>query len=77
MTHFPEQAGAIYLINAPQIVQRIWALIKKFLDPATAQRCTIYSGCPVEKLNRNIDKTVIPEEWGGTNPLKLHHVKMC
>lgn len=65
--NFPELAGPIYLINAPTVASALWRVAKNFLDPTVAAKIEIHSGVPTELLESRIDKSVLFEEYGGTN----------
>jgi hypothetical protein len=68
--YYPEMVGHILLINAPRIVSIIFnRCFKHFLDPVTASKVEIHSGC--ERLLELADPSVIPVEFGGTSPFVL------
>ena len=65
--NFPEIAGPIYLINVPSIVSGVWKIIKAFLDPSIVAKIQIHSQVPTELMLERIEKSVLFEEYGGTN----------
>ena len=71
--HFPELGGRISLINAPSIVATLWPLVKKFLDPNTAAKITISSGCPTDTLVQLYGADALPQYLGGRNPVDIAH----
>mmetsp|Transcript_35742 Transcript_35742/g.91905 ORF Transcript_35742/g.91905 Transcript_35742/m.91905 type:complete len:454 (-) Transcript_35742:278-1639(-) len=75
--HFPEQAGQIFLINAPPMVAMLWSAAKRILDPAVAAKVNIFSGVPTEKLLEIVEPEVLPQELGGRNPLVFPHAITC
>lgn len=65
-TNYPEVVDRIYVLNAPSYYNAIWGLIKKFIDPVTAEKLVIVSPAEVlEKLSEDIDLENIPKVFGG------------
>lgn len=57
------------VLNAPKFFSLSWGLIKKFIDPRTAQRIHVYSSGEkgMTALRQMVDQTEIPVDYGGTN----------
>ena len=57
------------ILNAPKFFTLSWGLIKKFIDPRTAQRIHVYSSGEkgMTALRQMVDQTEIPVDYGGTN----------
>ncbi|KUL84870.1 hypothetical protein ZTR_08208 [Talaromyces verruculosus] len=54
------------VLNAPSYYNTIWGLIKRFIDPVTAEKLVIVSPNEVlEKLTEDIDLENIPKVFGG------------
>lgn len=53
-------------MNAPSYYNAIWGLIKRFIDPVTAEKLVIVSPSEVlERLTEEIDMENIPKVFGG------------
>lgn len=72
-TFYPEFAGSVVLINAPTFMSRVWSLGKKFIDPTTAEKVKIISGPYSDTIIEQFGLDVIPQEYGGTNPMTVPH----
>lgn len=70
-THFPEFAGPIILVNTPPMVARLYSLVKKFLDPATAEKVSLVSDLGTSVMAEKFGIDVVPEAYGGKNPIKI------
>jgi len=75
--HFPEQAGQIFLYNAPLLMETIWCFVKRILDPSVAAKVAIHRGVPTEEFLKLIPAEVLPQELGGENPVKYPHAVTC
>lgn len=65
-TCYPEVVDKIYLVNAPPYFSKIWALVKGWIDPNTAQKLVIVPPADVlTTLLETIDIECIPERYGG------------
>uniref|UniRef100_A0A093VEW7 SEC14 cytosolic factor n=1 Tax=Talaromyces marneffei PM1 TaxID=1077442 RepID=A0A093VEW7_TALMA len=65
-TNYPEVVDRIYVLNAPSYYNTIWGLIKRFIDPVTADKLVIVSPNEVlEELSEDIDLENIPKVFGG------------
>ncbi|KAI0531562.1 CRAL/TRIO domain protein [Xylaria digitata] len=65
-TCYPEVVDRIYVLNAPPYFSRIWALLKGWVDPNTANKLIIVSPADVlTTLLETIDIECIPERYGG------------
>jgi hypothetical protein len=53
-------------LNAPSYYNKIWGIIKRFIDPVTAEKLVIVSPTEVlDKLTEDIDLKNIPRVFGG------------
>jgi CRAL/TRIO domain len=57
------------IINAPSFFSMFWGLLKKFIDPRTAQRIQVFSNSAkgLAALRKLVDEHEIPVDYGGTN----------
>ena len=57
------------VLNAPGFFSMFWGIIKKFIDPRTAQRIQVFSNEQkgLAALEQLVEKKQIPEDYGGTN----------
>ena len=51
----------------------IFAIIKPFVDPTTVQKFIVCSDLGTEALLKEIDESVLPVEYGGSNPFVVPH----
>lgn len=64
---YPERLKALIMINVPWYFTAMWAIIKPWVDPVTAEKFQLVrSGSYREKLKEYFDDDNIPEEYGGT-----------
>ena len=68
-SHFPELAGKVMLINAPSFLPRLFAIVKRFLDPVTASKISIHNGPSRKELIEAYGVDAVPMEYGGLNPV--------
>ncbi|RAK95858.1 SEC14 family lipid-binding protein [Aspergillus ibericus CBS 121593] len=65
-TCYPETIDKIFVGNAPFYFPKIWAFLKNFIDPVTAEKLVITkSGDVYETLLKGMDHDVIPSQFGG------------
>ncbi|KAI1362252.1 CRAL/TRIO domain protein [Xylaria arbuscula] len=65
-TCYPEVVDRIYVLNAPPFFPRIWAFLKGWFDPKTADKLVIVPPADVlSTLLKEIDIECIPERYGG------------
>ncbi|KAI1818648.1 CRAL-TRIO domain-containing protein [Poronia punctata] len=65
-TSFPEVVDTVYVLNAPAYFGKIWNLLKKWVDPRTAEKLVILTKSEVlPRLTASIDLEAIPQEHGG------------
>jgi hypothetical protein len=57
------------IINAPGFFSMFWGLLKKFIDPRTAQRIQVFSNSAkgLAALRKLVEEKEIPVDYGGTN----------
>jgi len=71
--NFPEMAGPIVMINAPPVAEKCWLLVKPFLDKSLIEKFKFFQGVPYDYLLTLMDKSVLFEEYGGTNKTDFPH----
>ena len=66
---FPETLHCMLILNAPGFFAFSWGLIKKLIDPRTAQRIQVFSSKSkgMAALQQLIAPEQIPVNYGGTN----------
>jgi hypothetical protein len=66
---FPQTLHYMLIINAPTFFSIAWDLIKKFIDPRTAQRIRMFSNSAkgLAALRELVEEKEIPVDYGGTN----------
>ncbi|KAM7196550.1 CRAL-TRIO domain containing protein [Rhypophila sp. PSN 637] len=65
-TCYPEVIDRIYVLNASAYFARIWAVIKKWVDPRTAAKLVIVQSSEVmDTLLESMDIDDIPKQYGG------------
>ena len=73
---YPELLGGLFFLNAPQIFQKPWALVKNVIDPATRQKIFMLGGPksyePIFKAG--FPPETLPDIWGGLD--KGHHISV-
>jgi len=63
--YYPERMGKFYIINAPWGFSMIWSVIKKFLDPVTAEKIHILNYKYQSEILKQVPKQNLPVEFGG------------
>lgn len=57
------------VLNAPSAFSKIWGLLKKWIDPRTAEKLVIVHSAEVlASLSETIDNKNIPQQYGGRFP---------
>ena len=69
--YYPETMAKHFIINAPWIFTGVWAMIKPWLDPTTANKIKVIGNNYQEILFEVIDPQQIPKEFGGTSEMQL------
>ncbi|PKK66225.1 hypothetical protein RhiirC2_664391, partial [Rhizophagus irregularis] len=64
--YYPERLGKLFVVNAPFIFVKIWALAKKWLDPGMLKKVHICDKDFKKVLLEHIDAENIPSFLGGT-----------
>ncbi|XP_030067816.1 alpha-tocopherol transfer protein-like [Microcaecilia unicolor] len=62
---FPIRIKAVHVINEPRIFKGIFAILKPFLKEKIVNRFFLH-GSDLSSLHRNIPRTILPVEYGGT-----------
>jgi hypothetical protein len=63
---YPETLGKMLVINAPWLINKIWAVIKGWLDPRTCQKIEIIGGKDgIKRLRELVSKDQLPARYGG------------
>jgi hypothetical protein len=57
------------VLNAPKFFSMSWVIIRKLIDPRTAQRIQVFSSGDkgLRALHKMVDESQIPVDYGGTN----------
>jgi len=76
-TFYPETLGTHFIINAPVIFTAIWAFVKPWLDPVTADKVQIIFSKSSARtaLLKVIDASQLPTEYGGTSSFVVEPVR--
>jgi hypothetical protein len=72
--HFPETVGASMIINVSNSVLSAWKVVKNMIDPSTVEKLTLHVGIPSDVLLQNIDREVLPTEYGGDRNISIPHL---
>jgi len=71
--HYPERAGAVYVINVPAWFKMIWNVVKPWVDEATLKKISILRD--KAEIRRAMEERIplhnIPQEYGGKSPYPL------
>jgi hypothetical protein len=62
---YPERLDHIIMINVPWFFTAIWAMIKPWIDPVTAEKFVLIGSDYLSTLRKYIDDSQIPVELGG------------
>ncbi|PYH40160.1 CRAL-TRIO domain-containing protein [Aspergillus saccharolyticus JOP 1030-1] len=69
-TCYPETIETIYVCNAPVYFSTVWAIVKNFIDPVTADKMVFLNDSQVyPALETIIDHANIPQQFGGALPV--------
>ncbi|KAK3399184.1 CRAL-TRIO domain-containing protein [Sordaria brevicollis] len=70
-TCYPEVVARVYVLNASSYFSKIWSVLKKFIDPRTAEKLVIVQKEDVlPTLKETIDIENIPIQYGGRLDIK-------
>ncbi|EED14462.1 CRAL/TRIO domain protein [Talaromyces stipitatus ATCC 10500] len=65
-TCYPETIDRIHVCNAPTYFSQMWNILKKFVDPVTAEKIVVLKSVDVYPvLNQSIHHDDIPTQFGG------------
>ena len=64
--YYPERLHILFMINAPWFFTAMWAMIKPWVDPVTAEKIHIVGSNYISVLREYIDDKYIPLEYGGS-----------
>ncbi|KAG2026227.1 hypothetical protein GB937_001734 [Aspergillus fischeri] len=65
-TCYPETIDRVFLCNPPSYFAKIWSMMKKFIDPVTAEKIVMLGSADVYgTLNKYIHHDDIPVQFGG------------
>jgi len=65
--HYPESLGKTWLINCPWYFNKIWNIVKPFIDKDTLSKLFVNSGVPLEELLKVLPRALLLKELGGEN----------
>jgi len=63
---YPERLQTLYMINTPVFFTTIWAMIRRWINPVTAQKIRMIGKDYQAVLKEVISEDQIPVEYGGT-----------
>ena len=63
---YPERLHKLLMINAPSTFTFLWAVVRPWLHPVTAEKIQIVGSNYHDVLKEHIDEHQIPVEYGGT-----------
>ena len=69
--NYPERLGQCLIVNAPRVFAVVWSGVSRFIDPATQRKLRILNSSGksiVEQLSEVIDRSQIPQDYGGDAP---------
>jgi 23S rRNA A2030 N6-methylase RlmJ len=58
--NYPENMGAMFIVNAPWTFTAIWSIVKNFLDERTTKKIQIIGSDYQKKLLEVIDAAQLP-----------------
>merc|ERR1712228_206537 len=61
----PDVVHKVYIINAPALFQKIWKILKRFLNPNTIRKTVILGNDYLDEMTKEIDINMIPTKFGG------------
>ncbi|KAI9350476.1 CRAL-TRIO domain-containing protein [Zopfochytrium polystomum] len=64
--YYPERLGRLFLVNSPPVFQKIWVMIKRWLDKGILEKVHILGSDYKEVLLKYIDADNLPEYLGGS-----------
>eukprot|EP00538_Stauroneis_constricta_P011372 CAMPEP_0119570826 /NCGR_PEP_ID=MMETSP1352-20130426/43813_1 /TAXON_ID=265584 /ORGANISM="Stauroneis constricta, Strain CCMP1120" /LENGTH=675 /DNA_ID=CAMNT_0007620503 /DNA_START=586 /DNA_END=2613 /DNA_ORIENTATION=- len=66
---FPETLHCMVVVNAPSIFSLTWSVMRRLIDPRTAQRIQVFSSSTkaFQRLHELIDLEQLPTDFAGTN----------
>jgi len=65
--NYPESLGKTYLVNCPWYFNKIWNMVKPFIDKDTMSKLLVNSGVPLDELFKVMPKSMLMKEFGGDN----------
>lgn len=70
---FSQRVGVVYIINAPYLFSACWAVLSPFMSKRTLDKMQLFSSESAWRpvLLKAIDKSELPVEYGGVNPVPL------
>ena len=69
--YYPELLGKMFIVNAPLLFAGAWSLIKIMIDKKTKNKIELYSGVPLKKLEKYVDRRQLPDFLGGSCEIEL------
>ena len=61
--YFPERVYKIWMLNSPFIFDALYKIVSPFIDPHTREKVAFIS--EVEPFLKVVDKSIVPEVYGG------------
>lgn len=63
--YYPERLDHFFMINVPWYFTALWAIVKPWIDPVTAEKFVLLGSDYLDTLKKYIDESQIPTELGG------------
>ena len=68
---FPERMAHLWLAEPPGLFLALWKLMAPFVAPSTREKIDFVAGRDVASVvGKHVDTALLPEDWGGTTPLR-------
>ncbi|TPX35943.1 hypothetical protein SmJEL517_g01702 [Synchytrium microbalum] len=64
--YYPERLDRLFIINAPFLFTKVWAIVKPWLAPAVLDKIHIFGSNYQDTLLKHIDADSLPKYLGGT-----------
>lgn len=63
--NYPELIRKVYVVNAPWVFARVFAVVKAFVDPNTIAKVEVSKGIPKKVFANVFNMEQLPQEYGG------------
>ena len=77
--YYPQLVGAVYLVNCPNFMQRVWNILRKLFPKRVVEKTNLYGKVISEKERKNyfekfVNVNDLPVCFGGSDEHWPHHV---